>query len=202
MRLDGMMAEGSWEVAVAEARAGGADERSLAFERLTAGRLERAYRLASAVLEDDAEAQDAVHDAGLRAWARWSELRDPARFDAWFDRIVVNACRGRQGRRRRLRAVTIDGLADGPAPDALAASPERDALRRALAALTPEHRLVILLHHVEDLPIAEIAERTGERQGTVKSRLHYALRELRAAYEAEERRPSPDREQAGAGGRR
>ena len=91
------MAEGSWEVAVAEARAGGADERSLAFERLTAGRLERAYRLASAVLEDDAEAQDAVHDAGLRAWARWSELRDPARFDAWFDRIVVNACRDRQG---------------------------------------------------------------------------------------------------------
>ena len=190
MRLDGMMAEGSWEVAVAEAGAGGGDERALAFERPTAGRLERAYRLASA-----------VHDAGLRAWARWSELRHPARFDAWFDRIVVNACRDRI-RRRRLRALTIDGLADGPAPDALAVSPERDALRRALAALTPEHRLVVLLHHVEDLPIAEIAARTGERQGTVRSRLHYALRALRAAYEADERRPLAGGQPAGAGGRR
>ncbi len=195
------MAEGSWEVAVAEARAGGADERALAFERLTAGRLERAYRLASAVLEDDAEAQDAVHDAGLRAWARWSELRDPARFDAWFDRIVVNACRDRI-RRRQLRAVTIGGLADGPAPDALAASPERDALRRALAALTPEHRLVVLLHHVEDVSIDEIAARVGVRRGTVKSRLHYALRELRAAYEADERRPLAGGQRAGVGGRR
>ena len=195
------MAEGSWEVAVPQALAGGADdERARTFERLTAGRLERAYRLAAAILEDDAEAEDAVHDAGLRAWSRWPELRDLSRFDAWFDRIVVNACRDRL-RRRRLRPVGLDRLGDPPAPDDLAASPERDALRRALATLTPEHRAVVLRHHVEGLPVAEIALRTGEREGTVKSRLHYALRELRAAYEAEQR--DPGRVPAfGAGGRR
>jgi RNA polymerase sigma-70 factor, ECF subfamily len=192
-----MMAEGSWEVAVPQALAGGADdERAHAFARLTAGRLERAYRLAAVILEDDAEAEDAVHDAGVRAWSRWPDLRDPARFDAWFDRIIVNTCRDRL-RRRRLRPIGLDRLGDPPAPNVLERSPERDALRRALASLTPEHRVVVLLHHVEGLPLAEIAARTGEREGTVKSRLHYALRDLRAAYEAEQREPV-----LGTGGRR
>ncbi len=181
------MAEESWEVAVPQALAGGAeDERARTFARLTTGRLERAYRLAAVILDDDVEAEDAVHDAGVRAWSRWRDLRDPARFDAWFDRIVVNACRDRL-RRRRLRPIGLDGFGDPPAPDVLDRPPERDALRRALATLTPEHRAVVLLHHVEGLPLAEIAARTGEREGTVKSRLHYALRELRAAYEAEQR---------------
>ena len=195
------MAEGSWEVAVPQALAGGAeDERARTFERLTAGRLERAYRLAAVILGDDAEAEDAVHDAGLRAWSRWGELRDFSRFDAWFDRIVVNASRDRL-RRRRLRPIGLNGLADPPAPDPLDASPERDALRHALATLTPEHRAVVLLHHVEGLPLAEIAARTGEREGTVKSRLHYALRELRAAYEADAREPGQV-PALGTGGRR
>ena len=66
-------------------------------------------------------------------------------------------------------------------------SPERDALRRALASLTPDHRIVVRLRYGADLSLAEIAARTGEREGTVKSRLHYALRRLRAAYEAAER---------------
>ena len=64
-------------------------------ERLTAARLTRAYRLAGIVLGDPSEAQDAVHEAALQAWRHWHELRDPARFDAWFDRILVNQCRDR-----------------------------------------------------------------------------------------------------------
>jgi len=72
-------------------------EREAAFQRLTQARLERAYRLASILLRDQSEAEDAVHDAAVRAWQRWDDLRDQAAFDAWFDRIVVSCCRDRAG---------------------------------------------------------------------------------------------------------
>lgn len=157
-----------------------------AFDTLTDQRLLRAYRLATLILRRDGDAQDAVHDAAVLAWTRFDELRDHSRFDAWFDRIVVNACRQRlrQGRVREIDidAAPADTLADGTSDRA-----ERDALRRALDQLKPEHRAVVVLRHLEGHSIAEIAARTGEREGTVKSRLHYALRELRAAYDAVER---------------
>lgn len=157
-----------------------------AFERLTDQRLGRAYRLASLILRDRSDAEDAVHDAAVVAWSRFDELRDPARFEAWFDRIVVNACRQRQ-RRGSVRTLNLDAVGEVGQPDGATGRAEREALRRALDRLTPEHRAVVVLRHLEDLSIADIAERTGERQGTVKSRLHYALRELRAAYDAADR---------------
>ena len=63
-------------------------------------------------------------------------------------------------------------------------SAERVAVGQALATLGTDHRIVVILRFVEDLSIGEIAARTGQREGTVKSRLHYALRHLRAAYDA------------------
>ncbi len=160
--------------------------RRAAFERLTDRRLLRAYRLAAIVLHDAADAEDAVHDAAVLAWTRFDELRDQDRFDAWFDRIVVNVCR-RRLLGRRVRPLGSDALPEVPQADGAGARAERAALRQALDRLTPEHRAVIALRHLDGLSIAEIAQRTGEREGTVKSRLHYALRELRAAYDAAER---------------
>jgi RNA polymerase sigma-70 factor, ECF subfamily len=162
--------------------------RRVAFTRLTQTRLERSYRLASLLLRDAAEAQDAVHDAALRAWIHWDELRDPGRFDAWFDRILVNACRDRM-RQRRSVAAMVDTPPDHAGPDPYAALTAREALRRVLATLDDEHRMVIVLRYVEDLATGAIAERIGVREGTVRSRLHYALRQLRAAYDAAERLP-------------
>jgi RNA polymerase sigma-70 factor (ECF subfamily) len=162
--------------------------RRAAFTRFTDERLARAYRLACVILRDAAEAEDAVHEAGVRAWLHWSELRDDAKADAWFDRILVNECRARL-RRRRIAPLTVAEAPDRAAPDAYHAFVERDALRGALARLDADRRIVVVLRHVEGLTPAEIAERTGTREGTVKSRLHYALRELRAALEAGERLP-------------
>lgn len=157
-----------------------------AFERLTDQRLLRAYRLATLIMRRDGDAQDAVHDAAVIAWTRFDELRDQSRFDAWFDRIVVNECRQRL-RRTSVRQLSMDGALGAATADGASGRAEQDALRRALDRLKPEHRAVVVLRHLEDLSIAEIAARTGEREGTVKSRLHYALRELRAAYDAVER---------------
>ncbi len=162
------------------------EARREAFERLTDQRLLRAYRLATLILRRDGDAQDAVHDAAVVAWTRFDEVRDRSRFDAWFDRIVVNECRQRL-RRGSVRQLVLDGTPPVTTADGATGRAEQDALRRALDRPKPEHRAVVVMRHLEDYSIAEIAARTGEREGTVKSRLHYALRELRAAYDAVER---------------
>jgi DNA-directed RNA polymerase specialized sigma24 family protein len=111
--------------------------------RLEAG-LEGGYRLASVILGDRSEAEDATHDAAERAWRSRSSLRDIERFDAWFQRIIVNACRDRmRSRRSTTMLVSVDGaggaprtaLAD-PTSDPFSSSLERDALLQALRLLT------------------------------------------------------------------
>ena len=75
---------------------------------------------------------------------------------------------------------------DGPGgPDTTVSVDDRDALDRAFLRLTPEHRSVFVLHHHAGLPLAEIADVVGVPLGTVKSRLHYATRTLRAAIVAD-----------------
>jgi RNA polymerase sigma-70 factor (ECF subfamily) len=172
------------DVGAGEARA--VANRAEAFGQLTDRQLDASFRLAALILGDRSEAEDAVHDALVSAWRNWASLRDPGRFDAWFGRIVTNVCRDRM-RRRRLSPIVIADLTDRPAPDELDRIPERDALRRALRQLDVDHRIVIVLRYFEDLTVDEIADRLGERPGTVKSRLHYALRSLRAACDAAER---------------
>ena len=157
------------------------------FTRLAEAHLDSAYRLATFILAGDwAEAEDAVHDAALRAWQHFPGLRDPGRFDAWFTRIVVNSCRDRL-RQRRARPITVIDPVELATPDSAGAIVRADALERAMVALSPDHRIVIALRYLADCPLDEIAVRTGVRTGTVKSRLHFALRALRAALEADAR---------------
>jgi RNA polymerase sigma-70 factor (ECF subfamily) len=156
------------------------------------GRLEHTYRLAGVLLRDPVEAEDAVHDASVQAWLHWADLRDESKADAWFDRIVVNECRARM-RRRRIAPLAMADPPDGAGPDEYRSFVERDVLHGALARLAPDHRIVVVLRHVSGLTPAEIAARTGVPEGTVKSRLRYALRELRAALEAGDRLPGGSR---------
>jgi RNA polymerase sigma-70 factor, ECF subfamily len=160
--------------------------RERVFERFTQSRLERAYRLAAVILRDAFEAEDAVHEAAIQAWLQWPALRDQTRMDAWFDRILVNECRARL-RRRKIQPLTTNDPAKGVAPDTLSVIGDREVLHAALARLDADHRVVVVLRYVAELTPKEIAARTGDREGTVKSRLHYALREMRAALEAADR---------------
>ena len=163
----------------------GPDARAEAFTRLTASRLTSYYRLATVILGDHADAEDATHDAAVRAWERWGSLRDAERFDAWFGRILVNECRDRL--RRRKSRPNLVSLADRTAAggfgaiDGLAA---RHALAEAVDGLGPDHRIAVILHYYLGLTAEQIAERTGVRVGTVKSRLHYAVSALRATRDA------------------
>ena len=160
-------------------------DRAAAFSELAAHHLTDSYRLAALILGDRADAEDATHDAFVAAWKSWGSLREPARFEAWFGRILVNVCRDRLRRSRR-HAVTdlSDELLAAPAVgDIATAAAERDAVGCGLARLDPDQRIVLVLRYYRDLPVDEIAARMGIPAGTVKSRLHYALRDLGVALD-------------------
>ena len=168
------------------------DDRATAFSALLDRGLEAHYRLAAVILGDPIEAEDAVHDAAVVAWRGFAGLHDRDRFEAWFGRILVNGCRDRlRVRRRRPVIGTIPDygtIGGGPrtADDAGAALANRDELERAFASLDPDHAIVVALRYYTDLTVPQIATRLGIAEGTVKSRLHHALRRLRTAVEATE----------------
>jgi RNA polymerase sigma-70 factor (ECF subfamily) len=165
-----------------EARSG--STAAAAFQALADEHLDAAYRLARVILRDQAEAQDATHDAFVQAWRKWSTLRDPERFEQWFDRILVNACKDRLRRATRTVARDISDELDVATPDPYTRTHERDAIEQALATLSPDHRVVVALRFDRDLTTDEIARRLDIPVGTVNSRLHYALRKLHAVIDA------------------
>jgi RNA polymerase sigma factor (sigma-70 family) len=168
-----------------------ANARQAALVRYLDESLDRAYALASVILGDRGEGEEATHDAVCRAWAGIGGLREPDKVEAWFTRILVNACRDRL-RRRKVRPIRValdaEARSGSSADDPLDRLAADDAMVRALRELSPEHRAVLVLRFWGDLPVDEIAARTGQRAGTVKSRLHYALASVRAAWDPEGRR--------------
>ena len=110
-------------------------EQEVAFATFVEQRLLQQYRLATVILGDAVEAQDATHDAFELAWKRWDSLRDPGRLDAWFGRILINVCRDRLRRRRRVVTDISAELAETLAgPDAYRRTADRDEI-----GVEPEH---------------------------------------------------------------
>lgn len=159
-----------------------------AFMRLADASLASSYRLAAHLLGDPTDAEDATQEALLLAWRGWPRLRDPERFEAWFDRILVNVCYERLRRRRSSPSIELSDDVGGGI-DQLAASIARDSVGRALLHLSPEQRIVVVLRYWRDLSIEEIADRLEVPSGTVRSRLHYALRALRTDIDRTPSRP-------------
>ena len=163
--------------------AGESSARAAAFVRLADEHLDKAYGLARAILRDSVEAQDATHDAFVQAWRKWETLRDQARFEQWFDRILVNTCRDRLRAPSR-RTTDISAEVAAATGDPFGQTHDRDALGAAIAALSPDHQVVVALRFYRDLTIDDIASRLGIPSGTVQSRLHYALKRLHEAIDA------------------
>jgi RNA polymerase sigma-70 factor, ECF subfamily len=170
----------------------GNDERDLrprgregddAFADVTRRHIDAAYRLAWAILQDDVDADDATQDAFALAWRNRRSLRDPDRFDAWFGRILVNVCRERLRQRGRQKVRPLDDSDEAAVADASTAISSRDAIARAMRRLDADHRTVVVLRYWADLSIDQIADRLDVAPGTVKSRLHYALRSMRPKLE-------------------
>jgi RNA polymerase sigma-70 factor (ECF subfamily) len=157
--------------------------RAEAFRTLADRHLDASYRLAHVILGQRAEAEDATHDAFVTAWRQWSTLRDPQLFEHWFDRILVNTCRNRLRHVSRWRIEDLSADLEFVASDAYGPMHDRGLIWPAMARLSSDQRVVVALRFYRDLSIDQIAARMGVRAGTVKSRLHRALRELRAALD-------------------
>ena len=159
-----------------------------AYEHLARDAARRLFLVASRILRDADAAEDAVQQTLVAVWRDLRSLRDPDRFDAWTLRIVVRYCRS-EARRYRRAGVTIVDLSEtmAAARDDVGAVAIREELGRAFDALSPDHRTVVVLHHLIGLPLAEIAEIMDVPYGTVGSRLHHALRVMRASIEADNR---------------
>lgn len=159
-----------------------------AYEQLARGAARRLFLVASRILRDADAAEDAVQQALVAIWRDIGSLRDPDRFDAWAYRLVVRACRSMGRRERRLGIALVD-LSDTIAVvrDDIADIATRDQLGRAFEGLSQDHRAVVVLHHLVGLPLAEIADILDIPYGTVGSRLHHAMRSMRASLDAAER---------------
>ncbi len=164
-----------------------------AFAILAAARADRYLAASHRILRDLALAEDATQQALLSIWRDLPQLRDPARFDAWSYRLLVRACYAEAGKSRRwapnLRLLPAD---EPVADDALGAVIDRDQLDRAFRRLSIDHRTVVVLHHYLDLPFDRIADVIGVSVGTVASRMHYAMRGLRASLDADARQPAKE----------
>jgi RNA polymerase sigma-70 factor (ECF subfamily) len=154
-----------------------------AFSILARRAIDRLHAVAYGILRDADAADDATQRALIDAWDHLDGLRDPDNFDAWTYRLVVRAAyreiRSERSQRDRVRFV-LPRVVDVDPSGRVA---EREALEQAFRELSPEHRAVLVLHHVADLPLADIAGILGIPVGTVGSRLHHAARRLRAVLE-------------------
>ena len=165
-------------------RAQRGDEQAFASLAVTCG--DRLHAVAHRILRDTDLAEDATQQALLSIWRDLPQLRDPARFDAWSYRLLVRACYAEGHRVRHwqpgLRLVTAEEPATA---DWLSRVADRDQLERGFRRLSIDHRAVVVLHHYLDLSIEEVADAIGVSSGTVRSRLHHAMRGLRAALDAD-----------------
>jgi RNA polymerase sigma-70 factor (ECF subfamily) len=171
-----------------------AADNNLAFERLVRPHFDRLYRLAWRLAGSKAEAEDLFQDLLLKAYGLLDQLVTIDQPGPWLARVMYNLFVDERRRFHRRRMQTVeegelpgDGLAGMAGPGDPAMDSQRwetiRRLDRALAMLSIEHRVVVLLHDTEGYKIDEIQELTGTPAGTVKSRLHRARARLREILE-------------------
>ena len=166
------------------------DEHQIAFEKLVRPHFDRLYRLAWRLTGQKAEAEDLFQELLIKAYGKIDDLVKIDEPASWLSRMMYNLFIDERRRfaRRRLHTVeegemSGDGLAGLPGTDDPASDHERfermQKLDLALATLSDEHRVIVLLHDTEGYKLTEIQDLIGIPVGTVKSRLHRARARLR-----------------------
>jgi RNA polymerase sigma-70 factor (ECF subfamily) len=145
------------------------------------------HRLAFSILDDDQEADDAAQESLLRALKNLDRLQAETNMKSWLSIITVNIARDmlrRRAARQRLNNLLVWGgilPSHQESPEkAVITSESRSLLWQAVSELDEKHRLPVLLRYLHDLNINEIARALGTNEGTIHSRLHYAIRKLQA----------------------
>jgi RNA polymerase sigma-70 factor (ECF subfamily) len=160
------------------------------FEVLMRRHNQRLYRIARAVLRDDAEAEDVMQDAYVRAYENLSQFEGRASFSTWMSRIALYEALARVRKRRRV--VELDGIVESeregmqslhsrlPSPEHEASNSEiRRLLEQEVDALPDNYRTIFVLRDVEGIDVEEVAEILDISSENVKTRLHRAHALLR-----------------------
>lgn len=159
-----------------------------AFAILARGHAHQLMAIAQRILRDVGRAEDAVQQTLVSAWRELPALRDPDRFDAWLQRLLVNASYAEARRWGRWKAnVRVLSMDRSAGVDESMQLERRDLIERAFRRLPPDQRAILVFTHYLELSPSEIAERLAIPVGTVRSRLHYAHRAMRAVIEADDR---------------
>ena len=164
--------------------------KSTGFDQLLRPHMERLYRLAFRLAGNKAEAEDLFQDVLTKIYVRLDELIEIDHPGSWLSRVMYNHFVDNRRKYARQRLVMVEeARLPGDSIESLPGSngPERDVerldnimqLETALAELSDEHRLVVLLHDSEGYKLTEIQSLTGDPIGTIKSRLHRARARLR-----------------------
>jgi len=159
-----------------------------AFETLAGAIHPRLYNAALGVLQDAHTAEDATQQALIGIWRYLPRLRDPHKFDGWSYRLLVRACYDEVKRRPDwLPETAMTPDSEPVAADDYLGVVRNDQMDRALSRLSVEHRAVIVLRYMLDLPLEQVAEALDVSVSTVASRQNRALKALRAAIDADAR---------------
>ena len=168
-----------------------------AFGQLVASHYQFAFRIAFRITGDASDAEEVAQEAFLRAYIRLSTFRQDASFSTWVNRITMNTAINLVERRNRElthlpqatagaeRTDPLQTLADrGAGPERLLLDGEAASLREAaMATLTPMERTAFTLRHMEDVPLAEIAEALRVPTNSVKQAVFRAVGKLRRSLQ-------------------
>jgi RNA polymerase sigma-70 factor (ECF subfamily) len=157
------------------------------------------YNLAYRMLGDPEEAEDAAQEIFVRLYRQLGRYDPERKFSTWTLAIATNYCID-QLRRRRMQLVPLENIIPwarardaGPEGEALSRE-SRDEVQRLLKQLPEKYRAPLVLRYWEDLSCAEIAEILGVPEGTIKTQIHRARKQLGKMLEgAEERRDALSR---------
>jgi RNA polymerase sigma-70 factor (ECF subfamily) len=179
-----LIVAGDETLPVAAARAGDSDAWAALFRRYQLP----LYVYVVELVHNEQTALDIVQETFVNATRYLRSLRDDAKFGSWLFSIAHQKCQ-QHWRKPRRDEVPPDehelelGIDDTAPFDLLIRREQEEEFMSLLNKLSEAHRSVVLLHFLEELPLDEIAEVTGVSVGTVKSRLHYAKKELRKLME-------------------
>lgn len=156
-----------------------------AFADLLRPLIDPGFRLALAMLHDAQAAEDAVQEASFTAWSKLGRMQDRGRLRPWFLGVVANKCRN--ARRKKWTAEVRIGV---PEDVAVVSNEERTLrgadLRRAIARLGHDDRLVVALYFYLDMPLEDVAVVIGTSPGAARARLYRAVAKLRPGVAIEE----------------